>query len=53
MSLKIFVINRRVLREPLLYEWAVYIVVVDPSLVAGVVGWVDIDALDTVGIARE
>lgn len=53
MSFQVFIINGCVLGEPLLHHWAVYVVVVDPALVASVVGWVDVDALDTVGIARE
>ena len=31
----------------------VYVVVMDPVFVAGVVRWVDVDALDTVGMARK
>ena len=53
VSFQVLVINRCILRKPLLHQWAVYVVVVDPALVAGVVGWIDIDALDTVCIARE
>ena len=53
MPLQILVINGCVLRKPLLHQRTVYVVVVDPAFVAGVVGWVDVDALDTVGVARE
>ena len=53
MPLQIFVINGCVLCKPLPHEWTVYVVVVDPSLVAGVVGWINIDAFDAVGVARQ
>ena len=53
MPLQIFVINGCVLGKPLLYQWTIYVVVVDPTLVAGVVGRIDVDAFDTVGVARK
>ena len=41
------------LAEPLADERAVDVVVVGPALVAGVVGRVDVDALDLPGVVRE
>ena len=53
MPLQIFVINGCILCEPLLHQRTVHVVVIAPVFVAGVVGRIDIDTLDTVGIARE
>ena len=53
MPFKVFVINGTIFFEPSLHERTSYVVVVNPSLVASVVGWVNVNTLDTVRIARE
>ena len=53
MSLKAFVVDGPVFAEPFLHERTVYVVVIDPGLIARVVGWIDVDALDPVRVARE
>lgn len=52
-SHRIFVINGYVLGESLLHEWAVYVVVIDPSLVPGIIRWIDVEALNAVFVAWE
>ena len=54
MPFKILVVNRPVLSaEPCLHKWTVYVVVIDPPLIAGIVRRIDVYAIDTVGVAGE
>ena len=53
MAFKIFIIDRGVLTKPCLVERAVDVVVVDPVLIAGIVGWIYVDAFYTACIARK
>ena len=53
MALQVFAVNGRLLFEPFLEQRAVHLVVVNPAFVAGVVGRVDVDALDAAGIAGQ
>ena len=49
VALQVFAVNR--LMEPLSHQRAVHLVVVGPAFVAGVVGRVDVDALDAASVA--
>ena len=51
MALQILAVNGAILFQPLLHKRAVHVVVIRPALVAGVVGRVNIDALDAPGVA--
>ena len=50
---QVFPVHRAVGGQPLPHQGAVDAVVVDPALVAGVVGWINIDALDLASIAGQ
>ena len=53
MPLQVFAVYRTCVFQPVLHQRAVHVVVVDPALVAGVVGRVDVDAIHAPGVARE
>ena len=53
MPLHVFAVHGAVLLQPFLHERAVRVVVIDPPLVARVVGRVDVDALDATRIPRQ
>ena len=36
-----------------MHQWAIDVIVIDPAFVAGVIGRIDVDALDFAGISRE
>ena len=46
-------INVCVFSKPLLHQWTVNVVVVDPTLITGIIRRVDVDALDAVFVAGE
>ena len=50
---QVFNVNRAIFLQPRLQQRAVDVVVVDPVFVAGVVGRIDVDALDFASILRE
>ena len=53
MPLQVFAVHRAVLLQPLLHERAVRVVVIDPPLVARVVGRIDVDALYAPRVPRQ
>ena len=53
MAFHIFVVDRTVFFQPLLHGSTIYVVIVEPSFITSIVGRVNEDAFDTVGVARE
>ena len=53
VAFEVFVVDGAVIAQPLAHERAVDVVVVRPSLVARIIGRVNIDALDAAGVSRE
>ena len=51
MAREIIAVHR--LAKPVAHHWRVDPVVVNPTFLAGVVGWVDVDALDLAVIRRQ
>ena len=53
MTLQVFNVNRAMFLQPRLHQRAIDVVVVDPSLIAGVIGGIYVDALDFACVLRE
>ena len=53
MARKVFGFLAYSFAKPVADEWAVDVVVVNPAFVAGVVRWVNVDALDLTGVLRQ
>ena len=47
------IINGAIFVEPLLHESPIYVVSIFPIFLTSVIGWVDVDALNSVFVARE
>ena len=39
--------------EPLLHRRIVYVVIIEPSFITGIVGWINEDAFDTIRVVRK